>query len=121
MFHQVVVEAVFGDGLDVACNVFELIASPHIQGDGVRGVTDSLIEIQGVGIAARDVDATSAAVQETFGEPILWSDSELSAVGDHHAVVIVAPTGRGWIPVDLTATPLPTEIVAYDEARFRAP
>ena len=107
--------------LDGAGNVVELIASPHIQGDGGPFGPESLIEIAEVGIAASDVDATSAAVQETFGEPILWSDSELSAVGDHHAVVIVAPTGRGWIPVDLTATPLPTEIVAYDEARFRAP
>jgi len=36
----------------------------------------------------------------------------LTAIGDDHGVVIVAPTGRGWIPVGLPARPLPTTIVA---------
>jgi catechol 2,3-dioxygenase-like lactoylglutathione lyase family enzyme len=107
--------------LDAAGNVVELIASPHVEGDAADFGPDSLIEIAEVGIAATDVAATSAMVQDTFGEPIHWSDSELSAVGDEHAVVIVAPIGRGWIPVDLTATPLPTEIVSADGTRFALP
>lgn len=106
--------------LDAAGNVVELIASPHVEGGRKDFGPGSLIEIAEIGIASADVDATGKAVQEAFGEPVRWSDSELTAVGDHHAVVIVAPIGRGWVPVDLTATPLPTEIVA-DEARFRAP
>jgi hypothetical protein len=36
----------------------------------------------------------------------------LTAIGDDHGVVIVAPKGRGWIPVGLPARPLPTTIVA---------
>jgi catechol 2,3-dioxygenase-like lactoylglutathione lyase family enzyme len=104
--------------LDAAGNVLELIASPHIEGDDGDFGPDSLVEIAEIGIASADVDATAAAVQEAFDEPVRWSDSELTAVGDRHAVVIVAPVGRGWIPVDLTARPLPTEIVG-DEARFR--
>jgi catechol 2,3-dioxygenase-like lactoylglutathione lyase family enzyme len=104
--------------LDAAGNVLELIASPHIEGDDRDFGPDSLVEIAEIGIASADVDATAAAVQEAFDEPVRWSDSELTAVGDRHAVVIVAPVGRGWIPVDLTARPLPTEIVG-DEARFR--
>lgn len=103
--------------LDAAGNVVELIASPHIEGDDRVFGPDSLVEIAEIGIASADVDATSAAVQEAFAEPVRWSDSELTAVGDRHAVVIVAPIGRGWVPVDLTATPLPTEIVA-DEKSF---
>jgi catechol 2,3-dioxygenase-like lactoylglutathione lyase family enzyme len=105
--------------LDAGGNVVELIASPHIESDGGEFGPESLVEIAEIGIASADVDATSAAVQEAFGEPVRWSDSELTAVGDQHAVVIVAPIGRGWVPVDLTATPLPTEIVASeDEGRF---
>ncbi len=107
--------------LDAAGNVAELIASPHLEGEGVVFGPDSLIEIAEIGIASDDVDATSAAVREAFDEPVRWSDSELTAVGDQHAVVIVAPIGRGWIPVDLTATPLPTEIVADDGSGFALP
>jgi catechol 2,3-dioxygenase-like lactoylglutathione lyase family enzyme len=106
--------------LDAAGNVVELIASPHVEGDDGEFGASSLIEIAEIGIAAADVAATGTAVQEAFGEPVRWSDSELTAVGDHHAVVIVAPIGRGWIPVDLTATPLPTEIVG-DAGSFRTP
>jgi catechol 2,3-dioxygenase-like lactoylglutathione lyase family enzyme len=104
--------------LDAGGNVVELIASPHIEGDGGEFGPESLVEIAEIGIASADVDATSAAVQEAFGEPVRWSDSELTAVGDQHAVVIVAPIGRGWIPVDLTARPLPTEIVGEGGASF---
>lgn len=107
--------------LDPAGNVVELIAAPHIEADGAEFGPAALIEVAEIGIAAADVAATGAAVQEAFGEPIRWSDSELTAVGDHHAVVIVAPIGRGWIPVDLTAAPLPTEVVAYDGGRFAWP
>jgi catechol 2,3-dioxygenase-like lactoylglutathione lyase family enzyme len=107
--------------LDAAGNVVELIAGPHIESAAGRFGAESLLEIAEVGIAATDVEVTSAAIEEAFGEGAFWRDDEsrLIAVGDHHAVVIVAPVGRGWIPVDLTAIPLPTEIVA-DEARFRA-
>jgi catechol 2,3-dioxygenase-like lactoylglutathione lyase family enzyme len=107
--------------LDAAGNVVELIAAPHIEGHGGEFGPDSMIEVAEIGIAASDVDATSAAVQDAFDEPVLWSDSELSAVGDTHAVVIVAPIGRGWVPVDLTAEVLPTEIVSADGARFSLP
>jgi catechol 2,3-dioxygenase-like lactoylglutathione lyase family enzyme len=103
--------------LDTAGNVVELIASPHIEADGGEFGPSSLIEIAEIGIAAADVGTTSAALEGSFGEPVRWSDSELIAVGDEHAVVIVAPIGRGWIPVDLEARPLPTEIVS-DGASF---
>jgi catechol 2,3-dioxygenase-like lactoylglutathione lyase family enzyme len=99
--------------LDAAGNIVELIASPRLDDGGPFG-PQSLIEIAEIGIASDDVAATCEAVQELFGEGVLWDDpgSGLTAVGDGHAVVIVAPIGRGWIPVDLTARPLPTEIVA---------
>jgi catechol-2,3-dioxygenase len=106
--------------LDAAGNVVELIASPHVEGeDGTFGA-GSLVEIAEVGIASDDPPATVAAVEEAFDEPVYWADpgSELTAVGDRHAVVIIAPTGRGWIPVDLEARPLPAEILAYDDKRF---
>ncbi len=106
--------------LDAAANVVELIANRHIAGGDEDFGLASLIEIAEIGIAADDVEATAAAVREAFDEPVFWSDSELTAVGDRHAVVIVAPIGRGWIPVDLPARPLPTEIVADDDRRFRA-
>jgi catechol 2,3-dioxygenase-like lactoylglutathione lyase family enzyme len=101
--------------LDAAGNVVELIASPHIDGDGGTFGPESLIEIAEIGIAAADPEATCSSLREFFGEGVYWGggpDSLLTAVGDRHAVVIVAPPGRGWIPVDLTARPLPTEIVA---------
>jgi catechol 2,3-dioxygenase-like lactoylglutathione lyase family enzyme len=103
--------------LDAAGNVVELIASPHLESDGEPFGPGALIEVAEIGIAAADPAATCAALQEVFGEPVYWGggpDSLLTAIGDHHAVVIVAPTGRGWIPVDLEARPLPTEIVANE-------
>jgi catechol 2,3-dioxygenase-like lactoylglutathione lyase family enzyme len=116
-----------GDGcvyfLDPAGNVVELIAGPHLEDRGGDFGSGSLIEIAEIGVASADPPATVAAVEDSFGEGVYWDggpDSELTAVGDRHAVVIVAPVGRGWIPVDLTARLLPTEIVASgSEARFR--
>lgn len=102
--------------LDPAGNVVELIASPRICSDGPFGAS-LLIEVAEIGIATADIEATCAALREFFGEGTLWGggpESLLTAVGDSHAVVIVAPIGRGWIPVDLEARPLPTEIVAYE-------
>jgi catechol 2,3-dioxygenase-like lactoylglutathione lyase family enzyme len=107
--------------LDAAGNVVELISSPHVEDEAGPFGPGSLVEVGEIGIAAVDPAATSAAVGELFGENVFWeggSDDPLTAVGDHHAVVIVAPVGRGWIPVGLPARPLPTEIVAYgSEAR----
>ncbi len=107
--------------LDAAGNVVELIANQHIARTGDAFGPESLVEVGEIGIAAGDVRATAAIVGEAFDEPVFWSDAELTAIGDRHAVVIVAPIGRGWIPVDLKARPLPTEIVADDGRRFRAP
>lgn len=101
--------------LDGAGNVVELIASPHVEGAGGPFGPASLIEVAEIGIAATDPDAVCAALRDFFREGVFWGgdpDSALTAVGDRHAVVIVAPIGRGWIPVDLAARPLPTEIVA---------
>lgn len=102
--------------LDAGGNVAELISNPYLDGDRDEDFgPGSLIEIAEIGIAAGDADTTRAAIQEFFAADVLWGGgpgSELTAVGDHHAVVIVAPVGRGWIPVGLTARPLPTEIVA---------
>jgi catechol 2,3-dioxygenase-like lactoylglutathione lyase family enzyme len=106
-----------GDGcvyfLDPAGNVVELIASPHLEADRQDFGPESLIEMAEIGIASADVTATAAALREVFDEPVRWGDSELPAVGDEHAVVIVSPVGRGWVPVDLPARPLPTEILAH--------
>jgi catechol 2,3-dioxygenase-like lactoylglutathione lyase family enzyme len=107
--------------LDAAGNVVELISSPDLEGDPEPFGPGSLVEVGEIGIAATDPVATSKAVGELFGEGVFWGGgpgSDLTAVGDRHAVVIVAPVGRGWIPVGLPARPLPTEIVAYgSEAR----
>jgi catechol 2,3-dioxygenase-like lactoylglutathione lyase family enzyme len=102
--------------LDAAGNVVELISSQQVEEEAAPFGPDSLVEVGEIGIAAVDPAATSAAVGELFGESVFWEggpDDPLTAVGDHHAVVIVAPVGRGWIPVGLPARPLPTEIVAY--------
>jgi catechol 2,3-dioxygenase-like lactoylglutathione lyase family enzyme len=109
--------------LDAAGNVVELIANPHLGSEGSAFGPASLIEIAEIGVASGDTDATVAEVSAAFGEGVYWGggpDSLLTAVGDHHAVVIIAPIGRGWIPVDLEARPLPVEIVA-DEGRYRTP
>jgi catechol 2,3-dioxygenase-like lactoylglutathione lyase family enzyme len=103
--------------LDAVGNVAELISSPYVKGRGEEDFgPESLIEVAEIGLATADYDATCAAVGGFFGAEVLWGGgpgSELTAIGDHHAVVIVAPAGRGWIPVGLPARPLPTEIVAY--------
>jgi catechol 2,3-dioxygenase-like lactoylglutathione lyase family enzyme len=105
--------------LDAVGNVAELISSPFLEGGVGEGFgPESLVEVAEIGLATADYDATCAAVGEFFGADVLWGGgpgSELTAIGDHHAVVIVSPVGRGWIPVGLPARPLPTEIVAYGE------
>ena len=66
-------------------------------------------------MATTDTAATCVAIQHALSAKILWGGREgwlLTAIGDDHGVVIVAPTGRGWIPVRLPARPLPTTIVA---------
>lgn len=102
--------------LDAAGNVAELIANNHLDNDSDASFgPDSLLEIAEIGVATVDTDATSAAIRDALSAEILWGGREgwlLTAIGDDHGVVIVAPTGRGWIPVGLEARPLPTTIVA---------
>jgi catechol 2,3-dioxygenase-like lactoylglutathione lyase family enzyme len=102
--------------LDGAGNIAELIANDHLDNasDAPFG-PESLLEVAEIGIATSDTDATRAAVQQALSAEILWGGREgslLTAIGDDHGVVIVAPTGRGWIPVGLAAQPFPTTIVA---------
>lgn len=102
--------------LDAADNVVELIANDHLDnGSDEPFGPDSLLEIAEIGIASADTEATRDAIQEALSAEILWGGREgwlLTAIGDDHGLVIVAPTGRGWIPVGLPARPLPTTIVA---------
>jgi catechol 2,3-dioxygenase-like lactoylglutathione lyase family enzyme len=106
--------------LDGGGNVVELIANHHLDNDseGPFG-PDALLEIAEIGIATEDPEATRAAVQEALSAEVLWGGRpgwKLTAIGDDHGVVIVAPAGRGWIPVALEARPLPTAIVAAGPA-----
>jgi hypothetical protein len=121
-FHGDPVRTDVGSGclyfLDAVGNVVELISSSNLEAEAASFGPDSLIEVGEIGIASADPDATSKAVGELFGEGVFWGGgpgSELTAVGDHHAVVIVSAVGRGWIPVGLLARPLPTEILAHGE------
>lgn len=103
--------------LDAGGNVVELISNPHLDDEPEAAFgPNSLLEIAEVGVATADTAATRAAVEEVFGATVLWGGSDgsrLTAIGDDHGVVIVAPAGRGWIPVGLPARPLPTTIVAH--------
>ena len=102
--------------LDGGGNVAELIANQNLDNGSEAPFDQSaLLEIAEIGLATADTDATRAAVQEALGAEILWGGGEgwlLTAIGDDHGVVIVAPTGRGWIPIGLPAQPYPTTIVA---------
>jgi catechol 2,3-dioxygenase-like lactoylglutathione lyase family enzyme len=101
--------------LDAGGNVVELIANHHLDTDRA-GPFDagSLLEIAEIGIATADPGGTRAAIQEALAADVLWGGRpgwQLTAIGDDHGVVIVAPTGRGWIPVGLPAQPHPTSIL----------
>lgn len=102
--------------LDAAGNVVELIANPGIDDEPETSFgPDSLLEVAEIGVATADTGASRSAVEEVFGAEVLWGGSDssrLTAIGDDHGVVIVAPAGRGWIPVGLPARPLPTTVVA---------
>ena len=102
--------------LDGGGNVVEMMANPRVD-DELKGPFGgaSLLEIAEIGVATTDARATRDALEEVFGADVLWGGREegrLTAIGDDHGVVIVAPVGRGWIPVGLPAQPLPTTIVA---------
>ena len=102
--------------LDGGGNVVELIDNPHLTNDSDAPFgPESLLEIAEIGLATADTQATEAAIREVLSAGVLWGGGDgslLTAVGDDHGVVIVAPNGRGWIPVGLPAQPLPTTIVA---------
>lgn len=102
--------------LDGGGNVVELIANPHLDDEPEAPFgPGSLLELAEIGVASTDTGTTRSAVEEVFGAEVLWggrAGSLLTAIGDDHGVVIVAPAGRGWIPVGLPARPLPTSIVA---------
>jgi catechol 2,3-dioxygenase-like lactoylglutathione lyase family enzyme len=102
--------------VDAVGNVAELIANDHVDNDsGAPFGPDSFLEVAEIGVATADTGATRAAIQEALSAEVLWGGREdwlLTAIGDDHGVVIVAPTGRGWIPVGLPAQPFPTTIVA---------
>ena len=57
--------------LDAAGNVVELIASPHVEGEGGDFGPGSLIEIAEIGIAAADVDATARRCGSSSAR-VLW-------------------------------------------------
>ena len=102
--------------LDGGGNVVELIDNDHLanDSDALFG-PESLLEIAEIGLATADTKATSALIQEVLSVGVLWGGEDgsvLTAIGDDHGAVIVAPTGRGWIPIGLPAQPLPTTVVA---------
>ena len=102
--------------LDAGGNVVELIGNDHLDnGSDAPFGPDSLLEIAEIGLATADTDGTRAALLDALSAPIFWGGREgwlLTAIGDDRGVVIVSPTGRGWVPVGLPARPLPTTIVA---------
>jgi catechol 2,3-dioxygenase-like lactoylglutathione lyase family enzyme len=102
--------------LDGAGNVAELIANDHLDNDSDAPFgPESFLEIAEIGVAAKDTVATHDLIKDALSAEILWGGREgwlLTAIGDDHGVIIVAPTGRGWIPVGLPARPFPTTIVA---------
>ena len=103
--------------LDAGGNVVELIANDHLDDDRRTEPfgPDSLLEIAEIGVATADTATARRVIAEALSAEILWGGEEgslLTAIGDDHGVVIVAPTGRGWIPVGLPARPLPATIVA---------
>jgi hypothetical protein len=102
--------------LDAGGNVAELIANDHLDERSVGPFgPQSLLEVAEIGVATADTEGTRSVIQETLSADVLWGGREgwlLTAIGDDHGVVIVAPVGRGWIPIGLPARPLPTTIVA---------
>jgi hypothetical protein len=102
--------------LDAGGNVVELLANPYLDNDSdALFGPDAFLDIAEIGVATADPAATREAIQAVVGADVLWGGRQgwlLTAIGDDHGVVIVAPTGRGWIPTGLPARPLPTTIVA---------
>jgi len=103
--------------LDGGGNVVELIDNNRLDNDSHEPFGPaSLLEIAEIGIATDDTAATSEAVRRALSADVLWGGRpgwQLTAIGDDHGVVIVAPAGRGWIPIGLRAQPLPTTITAF--------
>ncbi len=99
---------------DAGGNVVELMVREELtEEDGGPFGPEHLLEVTEIGVAADDVEATSAALCETLGAPVYWGGGEgLTAIGDAVGAVLVSPLGRGWIPTGLPALPAPTTIVA---------
>lgn len=74
----------------------ELIDNDHLANDSDAPFgPESLLEVAEIGLAAADTRATRAVIQEALSAGVLWGGDDgslLTAVGDDHGVVIVAPT-----------------------------
>jgi hypothetical protein len=100
--------------LDGGGNVAELLDNDHLDNAETQAFgPGALIEVAEIGLATADTAAMCEALLRGLSAEILWGGegSLLTAIGDDHGVLIVTPTGRGWIPIGLPARPLPTGVV----------
>lgn len=106
--------------LDGGGNVVELIANDRLPNRSRQSFgSQSLLEIAEIGIATANTERTTRVIQAVMSADTFWGGRparQLTAIGDDRGVVIVAPVGRGWIPVGLPAHPLPTTIIAAGDA-----
>jgi catechol 2,3-dioxygenase-like lactoylglutathione lyase family enzyme len=117
---QIRFEAIGADSvyfLDPEGNDVELMAWDSRPGedDGAAFGPSHLLDVSEIGLSAADVAGTREAVCAALGASVFWggrSGGGLCAVGDQFGAVLIAPEGRGWIPIDLPARPLPTTVVA---------
>jgi hypothetical protein len=116
---QIRFEAIAADAiyfLDPEGNDVELIARDALPEGGADAFgPGELREVSEIGIATADVPAAREAICETLQAPVFWGNRHgdgLCAIGDEVGAILVSPLGRGWIPIDLPALPLPTTIVA---------
>jgi catechol 2,3-dioxygenase-like lactoylglutathione lyase family enzyme len=116
---QIRFEAIAADAiyfLDPDGNDVELIARDAVAADASAPFgPQHLLEVSEIGLATADVPATREAICQTLQAPVFWGNRHghgLCAVGDDVGAILVSPIGRGWIPIDLPARPLPTTVVA---------
>jgi hypothetical protein len=100
---------------DPAGNIVELIAHHELEQNGRVGDfgEDELVGFSELGVVGdppellRRLEAVGLRMWDgTIDEP-----GRLAFVGEHGRTLILAPTGRGWMPTDRPAEPHPVEVV----------
>ncbi len=109
---------------DSVGNIVECIARFNLPYSSGRPFTsEDLVEISEIGYVVPDIEAAEAELKRQGLErfPPGPFEPDFTPMGDEYGLVLVAGTGRGWIPTDEPARPAPLIIRGAGGVQLQLP